>query len=106
MIKNNRPYTDENGWIDDGLITDLPQEEVDEVLNWIRTNLLQRKTINSYHTSYGLKHLLERDTRIYLTNNQFKDAMWMCGYKPKDVNELNWRYAISEKSPALERKIW
>jgi hypothetical protein len=31
MIKNNRPYTNENGHIDDGLITDKSGDEIDAV---------------------------------------------------------------------------
>jgi hypothetical protein len=106
MIKDNRPYTNENGWIDDELITDLPQDEMDKVLNWIKEKILPRKTVYSCITSYGLKHILDRDIGIYLTNNQFKDAMMMCGYKPKDANELNWHYFISGKSPAFARTVW
>ena len=44
MIKNGHPYSNENGWIDDGLITNKPQEIQDIVLSWIRDNFLPRKT--------------------------------------------------------------
>ena len=101
MIKNNRPYTDENGWVDDELITDLPKEETNKCLDWIKANLLPRKTPYNHATSYGLKHKLEHAIHIYLTNNQFKDAMMMCGFEPVNPNELNWRYCLSAKSPAL-----
>ena len=52
---------------------------------------------------YGLKHNLQRDTGLYLTNNEFKDAMLMCGYPPVDANKLNWYYCISKKSRAFLR---
>lgn len=104
MIKNGRPYTDENGAIDDGLLTDHPQEIQDIVLKWIRENFLPRKTELPTSTSYGLKHILQRDTGIYLTNNEFKDAMMMCNFNPVDPNELNWTYCISKKSPAFS--LW
>lgn len=55
-------------------------------------------------TSYGLKHILEHDTGIYLTNNEFKDAMLICGYEPVNPQELNWTYCISKKSPAFENR--
>ena len=103
MLKNNRPYTNENGWIDDNLLSDLAEDRQAVVLAWIRNNLRPRKTPNLYHTSYGLKHVLERDTGIYVTNNQFKDAMLICGYHPRDANKLNWQYCISEKSPCFKR---
>ncbi len=67
-------------------------------------NLFSRKTVLDTHTSYGLKHILERDTGLYLTNNEFKDAMLMCGYKPTNPNDLNWCYCISKRSPAFNKK--
>ena len=45
--------------------------------------------------------IFEKDTGLYLTNNEFKDAMLMCGYEPVNPNELNWNYCISKKSPAF-----
>lgn len=103
MIRNGGPYTNENGWEDAGLITDHPEEEQKIVLDWIRRNILPRKTVLHERTSYGLKHLLEHDVKIYLTNNEFKDAMMMCGFEPVDPNMLNWIYRISAKSPAFKQ---
>lgn len=104
MIRNGRPYSIENGSIDDGLITDRPLEAQEKVQAWIRENIMPRKTPNRCHSSYGIKHILEGDTGIYLTNNEFKDAMMRCGFLPVDENELNWTYRISEKSPAFDWK--
>lgn len=101
MLKNNRPFTNENGFIDAGLITDKDPEEMEEVFKWIHEKLIPRKTHLTGRSSYGIKHTLERDTGIYLTNNEFKDAMLLCGYSPVDPNELNWEYCISKKSPAF-----
>lgn len=106
MLKNGRPYSIENGWEDAGLITDHTESEQEIVRDWILQNLCPRKTVLYDRTSYGLKHLLERDTGIYLTNNEFKDAMLLAGFAPSDPNELNWTYAISKKSPAFRRKMW
>ena len=103
MIKNGRPYTNENGWEDDGLITAHPEKEQDIVMDWIHTNLIPRKTVLHGKTSYGIKHILEHDTGIYLTNNEFKDAMMICGFEPYDPNALNWIYCLSAKSPAFKR---
>lgn len=102
MMLLGRPYTDENGWVDKELITDLPEEKKNACITWIKMNIYPRATKNPSITSYGLKHCLERDTGIYLTNNQFKDAMLECGYEPCDPNELNWHYRISNKSPAFK----
>jgi hypothetical protein len=106
MFRDGRPYSIENGYVDDGLITSQPYEVRMEVFKWIKENIVAADKANDRHTSYGIKHILERDTEIYLTNNEFKDAMLMCGYCPVDENELNWTYCISEKSPAFDRKQW
>lgn len=105
MIKNGRPYSIENGYEDAGLITNHSQDEMKLVLNWIEENIHPRKTPLLDHTSYGIKHILEHDTKIYLTNNEFKDAMLMCDYKPVDPDELNWCYCISKRSPAFDQKL-
>lgn len=105
MMVNGRPYSNENGYVDDELITSHPQEEIDAVLNWIAESISPRKTPLYGHTSYGIKHLLERDVHIYLTNNEFKDAMLLAGYEPVDPNELNWCYRISKKSKAFALNV-
>lgn len=94
MIRNGRPYTNENGWEDSGLITDRSDDVKSEVESWIHKNIRTARKILSGRTSYGIKHLLEHDTGIYLTNNEFKDAMLLAGFSPVDPKELNWRYRI------------
>ena len=94
MIKNNRPYTNENGHVDDGLITEQPEAVIKAVSNWIKENIRPARRILQGRTSYGMKHLLERDTGIYLTNNEFKDALFLAGYQPANAGGLNWRYKI------------
>ena len=101
MIKNGRPYTNENGYIDDALISSHNKEEIAIILDWINTNFIPRKTVLRTSSSYGLKHILQHDTGIYLTNNEFKDAMLMAGYGPTNPNELNWHYCISKRSPVF-----
>lgn len=86
---------------DDELLDDMSPLEQEIVLLWISERLSPRKTVNDRHTSYGLKHCLEHDTGVYMTNNTFKDAMIRCGYAPHDEHELNWEYAISQRSPCF-----
>jgi hypothetical protein len=102
MIKNGRLCTPEWDWdgnksIDDHLITDESEEVQDRVFEWIRNNIVPRKYVNHDHTSYGLKHRLEHDTGIYLSNNAFKDAMMQCGYMPEDPGALNWKFRFSDR---------
>lgn len=94
MIKNNRLYTNESGCIDDGLITDKSADAIEAVSSWIRENIRPARKILQGRTSYGLKHALEHDTGVYLTNNEFKDALFLAGFKPVREDELNWRYRI------------
>lgn len=101
MIKNGHPYTNENGYVDDELLSDIPEDHQLIVRLWIKDNIRPIKSGNYWHSSYGIKHILQHDTKIYLTNNQFKDAMMQCGYMPCDPNRLNWNFRISEKSPAF-----
>ena len=89
---------------DEELLTDLPQGEQKAVLNWIAENILPIKSANYRSSSYGLKHMLTRDTGIYLTNNQFKHAMALSGYLPVDQHMRNWHYRISAKSPCFQAK--
>ena len=98
MIKDGRPYTVESRWSDIALLTDMPYYDIDAVMDWIQENIIPAKTIYTGRTSYGLKHLQEHDTNLYLTNNQFKDAMMLSGYYPVDPDALNWHYRIALRS--------
>lgn len=101
-IYKGHPYTDVDQHYngkeskDYYLLSDLPWNDRGEVLNWICKNIRPRKSANYGRSSYGLKHILQNDTGIYVTNNQFKDAMLILGYYPIDENELNWQYKISD----------
>ena len=104
MIKNGRPYTCESTYEpDSALITDRPQEVQGAVFAWIHENIKPRKTPLLTRTSYGIKHIMHADNGIYLTNNEFKDAMMICGYKPVNERALNWNYCISKRSPAFKK---
>ena len=105
MLKNGRPYSIENGSVDDRLITDEPEVIQDAVCEWITRYLAPRKTPMFTWSSYGIKHVLQSDTGIYLTNNQFKDAMMRCGYDPVDPDTLNWCYCLSKRSPAFDFRL-
>lgn len=93
-IINGRAYTDG----DTALFTDLPEDKQTALIEWIDHNITPRKAPNLKHTSYGLKDFAERSIHYYISNNQFKDAMLRCGYKPVNPTDLNWSFRISEKS--------
>lgn len=75
------------------LMNELPQDWQKLCNKWVKTRLTPAKT-KYWDTSYGLKHLLEHDLGIYLTNNQFKHLLLMNGYSPLSVDEFNWKYNL------------
>ena len=94
-----KPYTKNY----DNYITDLSTRDINKVLNWIRENIFLRKTTLNGCSSYSLKHIMTKATGIYVTNNQFKDAMLRCEFTPTNSKELNWHYGISKKSPCFNK---
>ena len=96
MIKNGRPVTIEadSNTIGAALLYALPDEKIAQISEWIKKNVRAADRNCSGYSSYGLKHELERDTGIYLTNNQFKHAMLLAGFVPINANELNWEFNI------------
>lgn len=102
VIKDGRPMTfEESGEEDLKLMDDLSSGEQKVIREWIQRNIWPSSTYDSHSTSYGIKHIMEDDTGVYVTNNQFKDAMLQCGFVPVDERELNWRYRIDRYSPAF-----
>lgn len=99
-IVNGHPETDG----DTRLLSDLPPDKQLIVLAWIKSSILPIKSINRERSSYGIKHLLRDEVGIYVSNNQFKDAMMICGFQPVNARELNWEYRISKRSPAFLRE--
>lgn len=76
----------------------LTPGEQQHLVDWIESNLIPIQTFNDRHSSYGLKHLFERNGGFYIGNGAFKGAMLRCGYKVKDKSALNWTFNVSEKS--------
>lgn len=105
-IVNGHPVTENMGSVDDATLSDLTLEEQNIVVDWILENIFPRKTPLDHPSSYGLKHVLERDTKIYTTNNQFKDAMLFLGFHPVNEGELNWHFCISKKSPGVKGRAF
>ena len=80
----------------------LTKEEQEMVLTWLRYNVLPAKEPLYGHTSYGMKHTLETRTNIYLTNNQFKEAMLLCGFYPVETDMKNWNFYVKKSSPIFQ----
>ena len=83
----------------------LTKEEQEMVLTWLHYNVLPAKKPLYGHTSYGMKHTLETRTNIYLTNNQFKEAMLACGFYPVETDQLNWNFYVKKSSPIFRDQV-
>lgn len=106
-IINGRPISYSCNWstkLDNKLLTDFDQAKQDLILQWVRENFIPSEKVLRDWTSYGLKHILEKDLKLYLSNNQFKDAMLMCGFEPFKADELNWKFRISRKSLVFKKR--
>ena len=104
MIRNGRAYTlkTENGLGDEcAQITDgATMGCIDTagfmslVFGWIHDHISPANRTYTKSSSYGFKHMVENYTGHYITNNQFKDAMLLCGYHPVKADETNWLFKI------------
>jgi len=103
-IEKGIPYCRDKNQ-DNALFTDLSKEEQVICTNWVQEKIVPRKTTNWNHTSFSIKRCLRDDTEIYITNNQFKHLMLLCGYKPDNVQDLCWCFNISEKSPCFSQTV-
>ncbi len=71
-------------------------DRVQVVIDWLRRNIRPIKTINMRRSSYGLKHVAEKDTG-YITNGVFIAAAISAGY-PYKIYEPNPAFGMSERS--------
>lgn len=71
-------------------------EELVEIIEFIKTYFIMRKNINTKHSSYGIKHILERLMNIGVSNGELITAMLICGYKHKRYrrNGLNCHFNV------------
>lgn len=93
-IEANRSGGLNKVWYDDSTFSMLPKEVQQVCLWWVWLRTEIRATPNAEQTSYGLKHILEDEIGVYMTNNQFKDMMLHAGYRPASFEQLNWRFCI------------
>jgi hypothetical protein len=80
----------------------LTEEEREAMTVWIRERLepTPRKPRPANRlNSYGLKHCMERETGVYVTNGQFKGGMQAAGYEAFDTDDINWTYEVRIKKP-------
>ncbi|WP_256263116.1 hypothetical protein [Staphylococcus sp. HMSC073C12] len=86
----------------------MDEEIKKELLEWCEKSFKPIKSINKKSTtSYGLKHLFERDEETkasYVSNEEFRGAMIKLGFEHPD--DVNMYFNISQKSlNNLRRRI-
>ena len=83
---------------------DFSIEELKPIIVFIEENITKIKSFNKKHSSYGLKHILEKripnlNRKKYITNGSLIAAMIICGFKYKrKALTPNCFFNISEKS--------
>jgi transcriptional regulator with XRE-family HTH domain len=82
---------------------DMDPERRKLLLDWIYQNLNYCSSVNSKHTSYGMKHIYQSKTGNYVTNGEFKGAMLEAGFKmvPCSKTSINCHFSVSERSLAF-----
>lgn len=83
----------------------LQKAEIEAAKRWIKDCCWERKIINWDYSSYGLKHVMERETRIYVTNGAFIKAAMLLGYSIKSHNSINVHFNMGIKTN-LNRRFW
>ncbi|MDW3971218.1 hypothetical protein QI311_13185, partial [Staphylococcus saprophyticus] len=77
---------------------DMTMLELETLLMWCK-QLEPIKSVNENYSSYNLKHMFEREPYgFYISNGNMKEVMALAGFKPKNADDLNWFYPISERS--------
>jgi len=75
--------------------TRMREDEQKALYDWICDAFDFRETSTvCLDTSYGLKHVYERQTGNYVSNGEFKGAMIHVGYLPVDPLDLNCCYLV------------
>ena len=69
----------------------MTEADFKAVCEWIGENIHAARTDNLYQSSYCLKHLFERDTGIYVSNNDFKRIMVKMGFIIVPFHRLKFR---------------
>lgn len=82
-------------------IFDFPDTVIEGIITWIQKAFMPIKTVNRRHTSYELKHILQNNIGLYMTENQFKMAMILAGFEPANYSDLTHTYRISQNSIAF-----
>ena len=75
-------------------------DDVEWTVDWLAANIAPIKTINRRRSSYGLKHIAEKQSpRGYITNGAFIAAAMIAGYAYTiPLGSANVHFGMSERS--------
>ena len=74
---------------------DTHPEQVKNAKLWIASHAHIRKTLNRRITSYGLKHLAERQAGAYISNEALIQAMIESGFRAVQIrNTPNYYFNV------------
>lgn len=73
------------------------------LIDWLKNNLIPRKTINNDYDTSHIRSAFIHDTNIYVNNVEVNDAILQLGYRSSATpeHELYLHFGISSQSPAL-----
>ena len=69
-------------------------KQIETCIEWLKTKAVDDK-INRVFTSYGIKHIIERELKTYVCNGSFIAAVIHLGIPYKRINAPNILVAIS-----------
>lgn len=90
-------------WGDERSFSDIKGEKREIVKEWVSYWLIPGNRVWKKADTYSLKHRLQYDTTVYLTNNQFKEALILCGLTPNSPEGEDWYFKIDKQSPICAR---
>lgn len=84
-------------------------DKLGHLITFIGTYFRPRGSISYYHSSYGLKHVVERcfGNKIYVSNGELIAAMLICGYEYVKIapGSKNCRFNVCRISKKREKAI-
>ena len=77
------------------------------ILVFINNHFRMINSINTKHSSYGLKHIVERCLGSYVSNGELIAAMILCGYKYKRYryNGINCHFNVGNVNEKRIKKL-
>lgn len=75
-----------------------PIEEL-KCSEWIASYIIPscHGQVNHMHNEVGLRMMMQQDTGVKVSRNDFRDLMYRAGYEPANFGAPEWEFRISSK---------